>query len=188
MTAAWLISLLLTISLFESVMVPRLRSAPTGQRFSTFIGYVSRSCSRSYTLVDVMLEYTGIRMLTGHSMNGLGLFASTINDTLHIDSVQRWIFKICTMLEDPGVHLSELNDVFVRRVRQHAVKSLRCSCEDSRTTFSTCSPPVTCVTTDTEPSEHLIHYVGGLADAKEMIYRSFPTVVQVLSRVGVEEK
>ena len=188
MTAAWLLSLLLTNSLFETVMEPRLRSAPNGQRFSNFIGYVSGSCSRSYTLVDVMLEYAGIRMLTGHSMNGLGLFASAINDTSHINCVQSWILKICSMLEEPGVHLGELNDVFVRRVRQVGMRSLRCSCEENRTTFSTCATPVTCVTIDTEPNEHMINYLGGLADVKEMIYRSFPTVVQVLSRVGVEEK
>ena len=86
------------------------------------------------------------------------------------------------------MHLGKLNDMFARRVRQVGVRSIRCSCDEFRTTFSTCSPPVTCVTIDAEPNENMNHYVGGLADVKEMIYRSFPTVVQVLSRVGVEEK
>ena len=131
-TACWLLILHLNNVLLTSYMLPVLANIETGNRLMHFAIWAGDMCLRRTKLIDLMLQYCGIHVLSGQAIPQSTLFCDTANDTF-VRAIGERIERLARFISDPYTGIEELNHVFSGPIFSVHDLNLRCECSETRT-------------------------------------------------------
>jgi hypothetical protein len=130
-TACWLLILHLNNVLLTSYMLPAIANSETGNRLMRFAIWAGDMCLRWTKLIDLMLQYCGIHILSGQAIPRSTLFCDTANDTF-VRAFGERIERLAHFVSDPLTGIEELNQIFSGPIFFDQGLNLRCECSEPK--------------------------------------------------------